>query len=224
MLGNDLIGLIAVYIYVCILLLGIERLIDKNPHVNRKILHILTGNIVLILPLFETREVMTFLAAGPFLVFTFLMSDYSPPNLLSNRVSGAGHRMGLVYYSIAWIILAYVFFGQKIIIAAGMIATSYGDGMASLIGSKHGTKKFDIGGGEKSLEGSLSMFVFTLLSISLIFAYYSNVTGFPALKMGSLSTILLISLIATLTEASTPKGLDNLTIPITASILLWYMI
>lgn len=167
---------------------------------------------------------MTLLAAGPFLVFTFLMSDHSPVDLVGSKVSQVGHGMGLVYYSLSWIILAYAFFNQKIIIAIGMLATAYGDGMASLIGSEFGERKFDIGGGEKSVEGSLSMFVFTFISVSIIIAYYAFMTGSVALKMGLATTILIISIISTLVEAATPKGLDNLSVPLTASILFWFLV
>lgn len=224
MFQNDWIGLLIVYLYVLVLIFGTEKIADKYPQKSRKILHILTGNVVLILPLFQTKEVMTLLAAGPFLVFTFLMSDHSPVDLVGSKVSQIGHGMGLVYYSLSWVILAYAFFNQKIIIAIGMLATAYGDGMASLIGSEFGGRKFNIGGGEKSLEGSLSMFVFTFISVTIIIAYYAFMTGSVALQMGLITTILIISIISTLVEATTPKGLDNLTVPLTASILFWFLV
>ena len=45
----------------------------------------MTGNIAFILPLFETREMMTFVAAAPFIVVTFLMSPYSPSNVCEGK-------------------------------------------------------------------------------------------------------------------------------------------
>ena len=65
MIQNDFVGLALVYIYVAILLITTEKILDKYPTASRKILHIMTGNIAFLLPIFQTKEVMAFLAAGP---------------------------------------------------------------------------------------------------------------------------------------------------------------
>ncbi len=70
---SDLLPLISVYGYVAVLLLISEKMV-KNEVLSRKFLHIMVGNIAFILPFFESRFVMTFLAAFPFVILTFLMS------------------------------------------------------------------------------------------------------------------------------------------------------
>ena len=110
MLNGDVSGVLLVYIYVAILLIATEKLLDKWPETSRKVLHIMVGNIAFLLPVFITAEVMAFVAAGPFILFTFLMSPYTPIKSIRGRTSAAGHGMGLVYYAITWSILAYVFF------------------------------------------------------------------------------------------------------------------
>jgi dolichol kinase len=132
MYQSDILGVAAVYIYVAVLILFTEKIFAKRyPVQSRKFLHIMTGNIAFILPLFETREIMAFVAAGPFILFTFLMSPYSPIKSMRGKTSEAGHGLGLVYYAITWTILAYVFFDHREIIAMGILAMSYGDGLAS---------------------------------------------------------------------------------------------
>ena len=113
MYQNDLVGLILVYIYVAMLLLISEKLLKKYPIFGRKVLHVMTGNIAFLLPIFQTREIMAFLAAGPFIFLTFLMSPHTPIKSIKAKTSAAGHGMGLVYYSIAWTTLAFVFFDNK---------------------------------------------------------------------------------------------------------------
>ncbi len=217
MLSGDIAGVLLVYIYVAILLITTEKILDFFPtDINRKLLHIMVGNIAFLLPIFQTREVMAFLAAGPFILFTFLMSPYSPIKSMRGKTSGAGHRMGLVYYAIAWTVLAYLFFDYKVIIAIGILAMSYGDGFASIIGSRFGRHKFNIWGDEKSFVGSISMFVFTFLTILVALLFYQIPVD------GKFIVLIYITLVATVIEAFSPKGLDNLTVPFSAPLLYWF--
>lgn len=202
MVQSDLLGLIFVYGYVAILLLISEKILSKYPIFSRKFLHIMVGNVLFILPLFATRFTMTFLAAAPFIILTYLISPYSPIKL-NNKVSSSGHGLGLVYYAISWTILAFFFFDQPWIIAVGIAAMSYGDGLASLIGQKYGKTKYNLLGDTKSIEGSLAMFLVLIVALAGVLAYY----GQPINAL----TVLMVSLVATLLEGITPKGLDNLT-------------
>lgn len=202
MTPNDILGLVFVYGYVIILLLISEKFLGRYVNFSRKFLHIMVGNILFILPLFDTWWVMTFLAAAPFIILTFLMSPYSPVKSIRNRMSESGHGLGLVYYAISWTVLALFFFDQPWIIAVGIAAMSYGDGMASLIGMKYGKRKYNITGDVKSLEGSVTMFLVLLVTLWMVLIYY----GVPATPL----VIMAVALVATILEGITPKGLDNL--------------
>ena len=95
MFQSDFVGVAAVYIYVAVLIVFTEKVFSKRyPVQSRKFLHIMTGNIAFILPLFETREIMAFVAAGPFILFTFLMSPYSPIKSMRGKTSEAGMGWG----------------------------------------------------------------------------------------------------------------------------------
>ena len=64
MFQNDWVGVALVYAYVAILLIVTEKIVAKRyPVESRKFLHIMTGNIAFILPVFVTREIMAFVAA-----------------------------------------------------------------------------------------------------------------------------------------------------------------
>jgi len=175
--------------------------------------------LLFLLPIFETRWVMAFVAAGPFIVFTFLMSSHTPIKSIRGKTSTAGHSMGLVYYSITWTILAYLFFDNMVVIAIGILAMSYGDGFASVIGSRFGLKKFNLFGDEKSYVGSFSMFIFTyfMMLIALLF-YGIEFNYYIVLILG------LIALIGAFVEGVTPKGLDNLFVPFVVVFLYWFLI
>jgi dolichol kinase len=215
---NDLLGLLIVYIYVSFLLLLTEKIFKKYPNFSRKILHIMTGNIAFFLPIFQTRYVMAFMAAGPFIFFTFLMSPYSPIKLIKGKTSAAGHGMGLVYYAITWTILAYLFFDNMIVIAIAILAMSYGDGFASVIGMKFGKRKYRIFGDEKSYIGSYAMFILTFFTSLIAIIYYN----YPITQI-NIIYILIISLIVTVIEGLTPKGLDNLSVPFLSAFIYWIL-
>lgn len=202
MITSDVIGLLLVYAYVAILILISEKILKSYPNLSRKFLHIMVGNILFILPLFTSREVITFLAAAPFILLTFLISPYSPLKI-KNRVSASGHGFGLVYYAISWTILAFFFYNQPWIIAVGIAAMSYGDGMASLIGERFGKRKYNISGDTKSIEGSLAMFLVLIVTLGVVLVYYHTLPS-------SYMVIMAVALVATVFEGITPKGLDNL--------------
>ena len=219
MLQNDFAGVALVYIYVAVLLIITEKILDKHPEASRKILHIMVGNIAFLLPIFQTKEMMAFVAAGPFILFTFLMSPYTPIKKIRGRTSSAGHGMGLVYYSITWTILAYLFFDNMVVIAIGILAMSYGDGFASIIGLKFGKKKYNIFGDKKSYIGSISMLVFTFIMTIVALLYYGvSITPYILLVLA------FISLFAAIVEGLTPKGLDNFSVPFVTVLLYWLIL
>lgn len=203
MISSDVIGLILVYGYIALLLIISEKVMNKYPTFSRKFLHIMVGNVLFILPLFTSKFVMTFIVAAPFILLTFLMSPYSPFKL-NDRISSSGHGLGLVYYAVSWTILAFFFFDQPWIIAVGIVAMSYGDGMAALIGEKYGKHRYRIFGDKKSFEGSIAMFLVIIATLWIVLVYY-HVT------IDNLLIIPIVALIATIFEGITPKGLDNIT-------------
>jgi phytol kinase len=179
----------------------------------------MTGNIAFILPLFKTDWVMAFIAAGPFIIFTFLMSPYSPIKSIRGKTSEAGHGLGLVYYAITWTVLAYVFFDHREIIAMAILAMSYGDGLASLIGIKYGQRTYTIFKDTKSFVGSISMFICTFLLLIIALLYYSEpVTG------RIVAYLLCMAGMATVVEGITPFGLDNLSVPFVTAVMYWFLV
>ncbi|WP_048191348.1 diacylglycerol/polyprenol kinase family protein [Methanobacterium sp. SMA-27] len=203
MISNDIIGLILVYGYIAILLIISERFLKKYPTFSRKFLHIMVGNVIFILPLFTSQFIITFLAAAPFIFLTFLMSPYSPIKL-NDQISSSGHGLGLVYYSISWTILAFFFFNQPWIIAVGIVAMSYGEGMAALVGENFGKHKYKIFGDRKSFEGSIAMFLVLIAMLEIVLVYYN-------VSISTMAIIPVVALVATIFEGITPKGFDNIT-------------
>ncbi len=176
----------------------------------------MVGNIVFVLPIFETRWMMVGLAAAPFVLLTFLISPRSSigPN---SETSNTGHGLGLFYYSVSWTILAFLFFENLEIIAIGIICMSYGDGIASLIGRRFGRHRINFAMDKKSLEGSIAMFFFSVGMIYIAFLYLGvnpeNILFIPA-----------VVLIATVVEIFSIKGVDNLLVALSSSISYYILL
>ncbi|MEF8833010.1 MAG: phosphatidate cytidylyltransferase [Candidatus Thermoplasmatota archaeon] len=216
MSSGDIVGVLIVYLYVGLLLFIFEFNSKRDLFLRRKLIHILVGNIVFILPLFDTRWAMAGLAAAPFIFLTFLISPKSSigPNSVT---SNTGHGLGLFYYSISWTILALLFFENLEIIAVGIICMSYGDGIASLIGRRFGKHRLNFAIDKKTLEGSAAMFFTSLGMAIIVFVYLGSVPE-------NILILPLIMLIATLVEIFSVKGLDNLLVALTTSISYYILL
>jgi len=217
-LNLGLLGLCYLYIIAIILITG--KIKDRVPvNFSRKFLHIMIGNFIFIIPFFTLRTFplsFPFFVAAPFILVTFLFSPLSPVDLSRKisglaEVTGGGHKFGLVFYAISYSLLALFFSAKPYIIAAGILPMAYGDAAASLVGQKIGRHKYDIFG-TKSLEGSTAMFaicIFGLLACLPFFSYLSPIST-PSFALASLGSAGA----ATVSEAVTPKGFDNLTVPL----------
>ena len=147
-----------------------------------------------------------------FVVLNYI--SYKKQLISSMERDGKGN-MGTVYYPIALLvvlILSFRVFNNPYLGLMGVMIMGYGDGLAAVIGSKYGKK--DIGNG-KTLLGVFTMFFVSLITASTIIMILD---GIAYLWIG-----LSIALIATLIEYITPKGLDNLSVPI-VSTLLYYVL
>jgi dolichol kinase len=138
---------------------------------------------------------------------------------------------GTLYYAFMMVVIAIIWFYVPVtglanatpaaLIVFGCLAG--GDGFADVIGRKYGgEKKFGIGGAEKTLAGVIGMFIGSFLfSTILIFFFSFEVATFSLVDL--LLPIIVVSLVATIVEAITPKGLDNLTITIVAMIMVFLL-
>ncbi len=136
---------------------------------------------------------------------------------------------GTLYYAFMMVVIAILWFYVP---ADGNLANATplallvfgclagGDGFADVIGRKYGgDKKFGIGGGEKTLAGVIGMFIGSFLfSVILVFFFSIEVAAFSVVDL--ILPIIVVSLVATIIEAITPKGLDNLTITIVSIIMV----
>lgn len=201
------------YAYIVALIVVSPRL-GLPGRVSRKVLHAMIGNLPLVMPFF-TSNIYPFLVASPFIVVTLLATPGGPLRL-GERMRGLsslteeGHHWGLVLYAISYSVLAYLFGVRSYIVAAGIFPMAYGDSLAAVFGERWGRHKYRVFE-TKSLEGSLGMFVGSLVSLTAAFTYFGLL--FP-LTFNPLVPSLVIACLVTVVEGVCPRGLDNVAVPL----------
>jgi len=209
--------MILCYAYVVVIVFISGRLsaaFHVSQKTSRKFLHAMIGNLPFIIPFF-TSNIYPALVAAPFILVTFVASPYSP---VKNRkfegltnITDEGHPLGLVLYAISYTILALFFASKPYVVAAGILPMAYGDSAGSLVGETYGRRTYNFLA-KKSLEGSIAMFSGSLLSLTIGMLFFSRI--YPLQTFSVILATLATATVTTLAESISPKGVDNITIPI----------
>jgi dolichol kinase len=230
MFDSDLLSntayLVICYLYV-LFVIAVSGKLESSQYasskVSRKFLHMMIGNILFVIPFFTFNSFpmnFPFFVALPFVLVTFLATRYSPlkgmgSKLRLGEITNQGDEFGLVFYAISFTTLAFFFANKPYVIAAGILPMAYGDASASLFGEKFGNRRFHVFA-VKSFEGSLAMFCTSFLSIVIGLLYFSAFysLNLEALLIAGVGT----ALVATMVEAITPFGFDNLSVPLLSAL------
>ena len=92
----------------------------------------------------------------------------------------------------------------------------YGDGLAAVIGKTIKSRTYKIKGNKKTLAGSTTMFVVTLIILFMFLKYIE--AEYVLIKS------IMIAVLMTIIEAVSIKGTDNITVPLVTSLLTFFMI
>jgi dolichol kinase len=218
MLGTgDLILILLSYGYV-LALIGIsgrlEGALRLSRGSSRKFLHVMIGNLVLVVPFFRWRMAPVLIAA-PFILVTFLASPYTPiPRFRAMLGSLAdlteeGHHSGLILYSLSFTLLVVLFPARPDVVAAGVLPMAYGDSSAALVGRRVGERRNLKG---KTLEGSATMYTVSLVSLLLGLTFISSFQSFTFTQR--LAPAIATAFVCMVVEARSPRGLDNISVPL----------
>ncbi len=230
---NNWLGLLASYAYAFGLLFAIEKMGEHfrwQQDVTRKIIHIAAGMWVWgILFLFKDW----YWGIVPFASFIFL-NYYFYRAQTFKQMDAHDSSPGTVYFAISITLVFSLFWRTGGVVdlspiaVAAVMAMTWGDALASLIGKRWGVKKYYIFGHSRSWVGSVAMALssFVVIFLTLWLLPASKLSPFsatiPLMKVMILS--LICSIVATLTEAFSPAGTDNLTVPIISSVVLYLLL
>lgn len=202
------------YGFLCLLIAVVAYNFGIPKQYTRKIVHILVGFEWAIL--YHTVGVgMHFVAVC--LIFTAMLAFSYRKKLFTMMSSDSDNAPGTVYYGVAMSVMAVlsiIFEGFVLAFGVAVFCTSLGDGLAGVLGARIKRFNFKIYK-NKTLVGTLSAFVFSLISI-LVFSliYELKITPVEA---------LCISAFAAGLELISGFGLDNITLPLGTATLTYLL-
>src|SRR5574341_1426587 len=195
-----------------------------EPRLSRKLIHIGTGPIfVLCWLLFPDKPESRWLAAlVPFmivlqfgLVGLGVIQDEAAVQAMSRTGNPREILRGPLYYGVAFVILTIVFWKDSPVGMTALMLMCGGDGLADIVGRRMSSPKLPWSG-DKSLAGSLSVFVGGWLMSAFILFVYVSAGIFSGPFSGYLLPLGIVALVGTLVESLPYKDVDNITVTLAA--------
>ena len=214
---RNIYGLVISILYIG-LVIGISGLFSKaSKEASRKFIHIMLANWWIIAMIFFDNMWIAGILPALFIIINYASYKFDIiKSMERDDDSGEEKTLGTVFYAVSLlieVILCFGFFKNTIIGLVGILVMGYGDGFAAIAGKSIKSKEFTILGGKKSLAGCSTMFIISLIIISCALAYFN--IQFWYIKS------IIIALVATIFEAISVKGTDNLTVPILTTLMVW---
>ena len=243
--GSNLVfvwDLVATVISIVILLgiVQINAYIQKKGKVStiitRKLVHILAGPVFVVTWMLFSGEIVShYIAVIVPLLFVLqfitigigVIKNESFVASMSRSGDPRELLQGTLYYSIVMVLMTFFWFyipstgisnaNPTALLIIGCV--SGGDGLAGIIGRKFGRKKIGIKGSEKTFIGSIGMLVGSILVSSILVLIFS--LEVPSFNIATLILpIIVVSIVATIVEAISPKNSDNFTIFVAVIIMI----
>jgi dolichol kinase len=216
-MNQNLIGLIVSYIYV-FSIIGISEGLRKwrgySVDFTRKFVHIGVGMWAFGTVLLFENKVFAIIPPLSFVLINYI--SYRRETFKAMETGERG-QLGTVYFPIAFSAAIWIFWDNPVILVACLMPMTWGDAFAAVIGQRYGQREYSIFGSTRTLEGSLTMFLVSLIATAIPLLMFSmgRITPGEALLVSAIT-----ALGATAAEAVSPHGTDNLTVPAVSALLL----
>jgi len=216
--SNPLIFIFVTYILLFLLLFLTSEIIYYSlkckVETSRKFVHFASGIICLSFPFYINNHWLVLILCSGFMLLLFVSKKIKLLKSINN-IDRKSHGSLLFPVSVYCCFLAFQYHQNEMIYFFLPILTlAICDPLASLIGKKYPFWKFKNGKDFKTISGSIAFFVSCFFIVYVV--YNCNEITFFNLLLRS----FCISIIATLVEAFSKKGKDNLFIPISVLVML----
>lgn len=183
---------------------------------TRKFQHIFSGLVGACLPwMFSSPWEVAALGA----VMTAVLFILRKSRFLTSLHDVKRQTHGEFYFLLSVVILAFLSWnGPRVFYFIPLLTLTFSDSLAAIVGTSYKKHIYSIQGHIKSLEGSATFLISTILTVLLPLLFLSELSPFLAIL-----TALNIALIVTGVEAVGRNGLDNLLIPLSTYLLLVHL-
>ena len=214
----DGLGIIASYAFVCGLIAVATVLVrghTLSARAARKVIHVGVAHWWLLAMV--TMDDPWVASVGP---FSFIIINALALRFrLLPAMEAEGRNWGTVYFPVSLLLLVNLCWRHVMPTWVGAIAVlvlGWGDGLAALVGDRFNGWGFRIWGVRKTVAGSAAMLASSVVVILVLTLVFNP--RFPAL-LPAAGISVLVAAGATIVEALTPLGIDNLTVPFACAAL-----
>ena len=198
-----------VLIYICsIFLISIlfRNYFYDNKEVLRKIIHIGMGPLIPIAQFLKIDQKSALIFTGIISSIVFLNYLYK----LFPTIEDVDRKsFGTLFYCLSLFVLIFLFWDKNpSSLISGFFIMTFGDGLAGLVGKNFNSMSWFLFKQKKSLLGTLTMFLTSLIVVSSI--GYTNEFSFN-------TNYFTIAFVATVLEQFSVLGIDNLIVPIASA-------
>lgn len=184
----------------------VRRYTPAKPELPRKVVHLLSGFVALLLPcITDCHWTILLLAAG----FALLMFLTRRKGLLQGVHGIERTSFGAMCFPLSIYLMFLLGHDQPVLYCASILVMTVSDSAAALVGKKYGIHRFGKEPGSKSLEGSMSFFASAFACIYACLFFMTQAGQFEPVFV-----VLVVALLATTIEASSPLGSDDLFVPL----------
>ena len=210
MLNFALIGIYIVFIFLISKLF--KNFYPNNQELLRKIIHIGMGPLIPLAIFLKIEQTTALYFAGVMSILILINYIYKLFPIIEDIDRKS---FGTFFYCFSLLILISLFWEKDpLALTAGFFVMTFGDGLAGLIGKNFKSKNWTIFNQKKSIIGTTTMFLISLLVISIL--GYKNNIDFNYYYFG-------IALLATLLEQISIIGIDNFSVPIITSTIFHFL-
>ena len=197
-------------VFVVGLALASRQLWPHQRELSRKVIHIGTGAVVPLAWLFAIPSVIAIPCAAVITLITAINHQW---RFIAAIEDIDRNSYGTIAYGLAITTLLVLFWPDRPdAVTAGVLVMALGDGLAGLIGRQLKTQQWIIFEQTKSIGGTTTMAVVSLIVLLILSKITNQVISAPiAIAIASAATSL---------EQISVRGIDNLTVPLAVS-LAW---
>ena len=186
---------------------------EDNKEIVRKIIHIGIGPLIPIAQFLKINQNSALIFTGIVSLTVFTNYNYK---LFPTIEDVERKSYGTIFYCISLFILIWIFWDtDPYALIAGFFIMTFGDGLAGLIGKNFNSKSWIFFKQKKSLFGTLTMFLSSLIVICSI--GYAKQNNFNL-------NYFTIAFIATFLEQFSVIGIDNFIVPISSALCFNFFI
>ena len=186
---------------------------EDSREIVRKIIHIGIGPLIPIAQFLKINQNSALIFTGIISLMVFINYNYK---LFPTIEDVERKSYGTLFYCLSLFILIYLFWDKDpYALISGFFIMTFGDGLAGLIGKSFNSKSWIFFKQKKSLYGTITMFLTSLIVVCSI--------GYSQQNSLNLN-YFTIAFIATLLEQFSILGIDNFIVPISSALFFNFFI